>query len=224
MSTRRVLGALGAAALALSLMAPAAQAADYVAMDATELQQTVLRAQFPSSLGSWRQNMYFTMTNDAPTVCWNGRGEAVTLPKAPVMGGVGYEVSSSVTSGVYVYQYASASAAASALAALAKIDCPDDAKVGEDGPASAVPAQQASDYTSAALDSYVSSITSTQGGVKVTTETRTTQRGLAVVQTQVTVSGPASGRKWVSRASATNKRWHARVMAAYSAFGTGESR
>ena len=57
-----------------------------------------------------------------------------------------------------------------------------------------------------------------------TTETRTTQLGLAIVQTDVTVSGSRSGAKWVSRASAANTRWHKQALAAYQAFGSGSSR
>ena len=194
MRTHRLLTAAvtTSALLVVTTAGPSLAAPDY-SLDAKGLEQTVLRAQMPKSLGSWRQNLYFADTKDAPVVCWSAKGEAVQLPAAAMSGGVGYEVSQYVNGGVTVYQYADAAAASAALAALKKVNCPDDAKVGEDGPASAVPAQQSTDYTSAAEDSLVSSITSTQGGVKEVTERRTTQRGLAVVQTVVTVAGPSSG-------------------------------
>ena len=205
------------------LAAPAAAAPDYV-LNASGIQQTVLRAQMPTSLGTWRQNIYFANDNSAPAVCQSSTGEPVSLPKAGLGGLVGYEVNTRISGGVYLYQYKDQAAAAAALSALKAIDCPDDAKFAEDGPATAVPADQGSDFTSAAMDSFVSSITYKLQGTPVTTDTRTTQVGLAVVQTQVTVSGKAASQKGIGRAGALNKRWHRQVVAAYEAFGSGSSR
>ena len=205
------------------LAAPASAAPDYV-LDAAGIQQTVLRAQMPSALGAWRQNIYFAETDAAPSVCWSATGAPVTLPKAANAGGVGYEVNKNITGSVMIYQYKDAASAQAALAALKAIDCPDTAKVSEDGPDSAVPASQGSDFTNASMTGYASGVTYKEQGTPVTTETRTTQRGLAVVQTEVTVSGQASTDRKFARAAALNKRWHRQVLAAYEAFGSGNSR
>ena len=222
---RRLLAASAAVLFGSAvLLAAPATAASYTPLDGTGLQQTVLRAQMPKILGSWRQNLYFTMPNEAPVVCWNAKGEPITLPKAATSGGVGYEVDANRTGGVMIFQYKDQASADAALAALKGTVCPDNAKIGEDGPASAVPASQGSDFADASRDSLISSITSTQQGVVVTTETQTTQRGLAVIQTKVTVGASKAGSKWVGRGSKTNRTWHQRVLAAYDAFGTGGSR
>lgn len=222
---RRVLAVTAAAVIgSTALLAVPAAAADYVPLDATGLQQTVLRAQMPKTLGAWRQNLYFATANSAPVICWNAKGEPVTLPKAAASGGVGYEVDANRTGAVMIYQYKSKSSADAALAALKSTVCPDDAKYGEDGPASAVPASQGSDFANASRDSLISSITSTQQGSSVTIETQTTQRGLAVIQTTVVVSAPKPGSALVGRGSKTNRTWHQRVLDAYDAFGTGGSR
>ncbi len=221
----RTIVAVSAAALAGSaLLAPPAVAApDYIKLDAQGLEQTVLRAQPPKALGAWSQNIYGTLDDYPPDVCHSATGEPVYLPKAAKGGLVGYQVNVNRTAGVFIYQYADAAAAAAALAALRSADCPDSAKVAEDGPATAVPAQQSTDFTSAARTTLASSITYRQQGTPVTTDTRTTQRGLAVVQTEVTIAGKASDRRRISRAQSINKRWHRQVLAAYEAFGTGGS-
>jgi len=105
----RTLAALPiAAVLALGIGAPAAHADDYSRMNATELEQAVLRAQMPKTLGSWSQNYYFS-ENDArftrPTLCWNRSGD-VKLPNSKNMGSVGYAVGSNGSSSVTIYQYA----------------------------------------------------------------------------------------------------------------------
>jgi hypothetical protein len=193
-------------------------------LDASGIQQTVLRAQMPTAIGAWRQNLYFAETDAAPYVCWSAAGEPVALPKAAKAGGVGYEVNSAITGSVMIFQYKDMAAAEAALAALRKIDCPDSAKVSEDGPASAVPADPGSDVTDASMTGFVSSVTYPEQGTPVTTTIRTTQRGVAVVQTEVTVSGQASAQKKRGRAAALNTRWHRQGLAAYEAFGSGSSR
>lgn len=212
--------ALAASAL---LAAPAVAVPDYQ-LDAAGIQQTVLRAQMPTALGAWRQNIYFAETDAAPNVCWSAKGDPVSLPKAANAGGVGYQVNQNITGSVMIYQYKDMASAQATLTALKKVDCPDTAKVSEDGPATAVPADQGSDYTDASMSGYVSSVTYEQQGTPVTTETRTTQRGLAVVQTQVTVAGQANTQKKRGKAEALNTRWHRQVLAAYEAFGSGNSR
>lgn len=221
----RTLALISCAAIAGSTLVagPAIAVPDYSLND-SGLQQAVLRAQMPTSLGAWRQNIYFALTDSAPSVCWSATGSPVTLPKAAKAGGVGYEVNANISGGVTIYQYKDLAAAAAALAALKKVDCPDSAKVSEDGPATAVPAAQGSDYTDASMTGFVSSVTYKEQGTPVTTITRTTQRGLAVVQTDVTVAGQANMQKKRGKASALSARWHRQVLAAYEAFGSGSSR
>lgn len=205
------------------LAAPASAAPDYV-LNASGIQQTVLRAQMPTALGAWRQNIYNSFKDAAPDVCWSAAGTYVQLPKAADAGAVGYEVNKNITGSVTIFQYKDQAAADAALAALKKIDCPDAAKVSEDGPATAVPAVQSSDYTDASMTGFVSSVTYKEKDTPVTIITRTTQRGLAVVQTDVLVAGQANTQKKRGNASALSTRWHRQVLAAYEAFGSGNSR
>jgi hypothetical protein len=226
MRTRiRTLVLISCAAIAGSTLVagPAIAVPDYSLSD-SGLQQTVLRAQMPTALGAWRQNIYFALTDDAPSVCWSATGTPVTLPKAAKMGGVAYEVNTNVGGSVAIYQYKDLAAAAAALAALKNVDCPDSAKVSTDDPDTAVKADQGSDYTDASMTGFVSSVTYKEQGTPVTTITRTTQRGLAVVQTDVTVAGQANTQNKRGRASALSARWHRQVLVAYEAFGSGSSR
>ena len=223
--TMRTLALMTCAALAGTALAvgPAAAAPDYSLSD-SGLQQTVLRAQMPTALGSWRQNIYYTLKNYAPSVCWSATGTPVSLTKAEKAGGVGYAVNLNINGGVTIYQYKDQAAADAALAALKTVDCPDSAKVSDDGPENAVPADQGSDYTDGSMTGFVSSVTYKEQGTPVTTITRTTQRGLAVVQTTVTIAGSALTPKRVQKASVVHQRWHRQVLAAYEAFGSGGSR
>lgn len=226
MSARiRTLALITCAALAGTALAagPAVAAPDY-ALDASGIQQTVLRAQMPTALGAWRQNIYFSLKDSAPFVCWSATGTPVTLPKAADGGEVGYEVNTSIGGSVTIYQYKDLAAAAAALAALKTVDCPDAAKVSTDGPDTAVKAVQSSDYTDASMTGFVSSVTYKEQGIPVTIITRTTQSGLAVVQTDVLVAGQANTQKKRGKASALSTRWHRQVLAAYEAFGSGSSR
>jgi hypothetical protein len=226
MSTRiRTLALITCAALAGTALAagPAVAAPDYV-LNASGIQQTVLRAQMPTALGAWRQNIYFSLKDSAPSVCWSATGTPVTLPKAADGGEVGYQVNTSIGGGVTIHQYKDLAAAAAALAALKTVDCPDSAKVSTDGPDTAVKAVQSSDYTDASMTGFVSSVTYKEAGTPVTIITRTTQRGLAIVQTDVLVAGQANTQKKRGKASALSTRWHRQVLAAYEAFGSGDSR
>lgn len=212
-------------AVAAMLVVPAtAQAAPDYVMDPTGIEQTVLRAQMPNSLGSWHQNIYFPMKSAAPAVCWSTKGTQLTLPKAALGGGVGYEVSSDVTGAVSIYQYKDQKSADAALAALRSTVCPDSPKVGLDsGSSNIVQASAGSDWTSSTKDSLVASITYPEGNVKVTTETITSVVGISVIQTQVTVAGSKATSKGIQKASDTNASWHAKVIKAYEAFGSGGS-
>ena len=226
MSTRnRTLVLISCAAFAGSTLVagPAVAVPDYSLSD-SGLQQTVLRAQMPTALGAWRQNIYIADTNAAPDVCWSATGTPVRLPTAEKVGLVGYQVNTNVSGAVTIFQYKDLAAAEAALAALKKVDCPDSAKVSTDGPDTAVKADQGSDYTDASMTGFVSSVTYQEAGTPVTIITRTTQRGLAVVQTDVLVAGKANTQKKRGKAAALSTRWHRQVLAAYEAFGSGSSR
>ena len=207
----------------LSVSAPAQAAPDYP-MDASGVEQTVLRAQMPKSLGSWRQNIYFANDNQSPALCWSTKGTQLTLPKAGKGGLVGYEVNSNITGGVMLYQYKDQKSADAALAALQSTVCPDSPKVGTDsGEENLVQASAGSDFTNADKNSISVGTTYKEGSVTVTTLTITTVVGIGVVQTSVTVSGPAASSKGVNKASDMNKKWHAQAVKAYEAFGSGSS-
>ena len=133
-------------------------------------------------------------------------------------------MNTNVSGAVTIFQYKDLAAAEAALAALKKVDCPDSAKVSTDGPDTAVKADQGSDYTDASMTGFVSSVTYQEAGTPVTIITRTTQRGLAVVQTNVLVAGKANTQKKRGKAAALSTRWHRQVLAAYEAFGSGSSR
>ena len=222
MTTRQILGALGAAALALSLGVPVAAAADLQPMDPQMLQQTVLRAQMPKTLGNWQQYLYRVDQNEAPTICWSMKG-AVTLPKAPNVGSVNYQVDQGTNGWVAIYQYKDQAAADAALAKLRKLGCSDDAKHPTESE-TMVAAQQGSDFMDAANTSVGSGITFVDGGNRAYVTYVTTQRGLAVVQTQVRSIVPLpqtmkQQQKALDRLSAVNEAWHAKVVKAYQSFG-----
>ena len=208
---------------AIALATPAMAAPDYQ-LNASGIEQTVLRAQMPKTLGSWHQNLYFANDNESPAVCWSTKGTQMTLPKANKGGLVGYEVNSNITGGVTLFQYKDQKSADAALAALQSMVCPDSPKVGTDsGPENLVQASAGSDFTSSDRNSMSVGTTYDEGGVKVTTLTITTVVGVGVVQTSVTVSGPAASSKSISKASDLNKKWHSQAVAAYEGFGSGGS-
>ena len=224
MAIRRLLGVLGAAALALATIAPAAQGADVEPMTPTMMQQMVLRVQFPMSLGPWRQYLYGTTDHAAPTVCWGATG-AVTLPKAAVAGSVSYQVNPYTDGTVTVYQYASAAKAAQALTALRAADCTGNPKVPTEAEV-LVTGDQAYDQTDAAFTGLGSAMTYLEPGENLRgyVSTLSTQRGLAIVQTQVRRyrSLPQSMTQQqaaLDRVDRVNGRWHAQVITAYQAFG-----
>ena len=222
MTTRQILGALGASALALSIGAPAVHAADLDPMGPRMLQQTVLRAQMPTTLGPWQQYLYRVDRNEAPTLCWSMKG-AVTLPKAPVAGTVNYQVDQGTNGSVEIYQYANQAAADSALKALRKMGCSDDAKHPTESE-TMVSAQQGSDFMNAAQTSVGASITFVDDGMRSYISTISTQRGLAVVQTQVRsiVKEPQTLKQQqdaIDRIDGVNEKWHAKVVRAYQSFG-----
>jgi hypothetical protein len=181
----------------------------------------------PTSLGAWHQNIYFSNPMDAPALCYGPTGERLTLPNAATGGAVGYSVNVEKNASISLYQYADQAAADAALAALRKLDCPDSTKVKTDV-GTVVKADQGTDVTDASEAGVASMVTSRYGGGAGTTtvvEIRsTTQRELAVIQTEVILSGGATAWKTVNRAAEMNRRWHMQPLAAYAAFGSGNSR
>jgi hypothetical protein len=219
---RFTIAASAAAVAATVLATPAVASPDYV-LNASGIEQTVLRAQMPKTLGSWGQNIYFTWAaNDKrfyPTVCYSAKG--------PLNGGgVGYSVSPQITGSDGLFQYADKAAADAALAALRKADCPDTTKVKTDV-GTVVKGQQGTDFTDSSQTGIESSATYRyDGGAGMTSvmEFRmTTQVGLTIVQTEVTLSGDAATTKNLDRAAQLNRKWHAQALAAYNAFGSGSS-
>lgn len=224
MTMRRMRGVLGAAACAVAMVVPAAQAADLEPMDAAMLQQTVLRAQFPKTLGAWEQYLYRTAKNEAPTVCWGAKG-AVTLPKAAVAGSVNYQVNPNTSGSVTIYQYATQADADKALTALRGAACTDRPKVPTESE-TMVTGDQGFDQTDAAFTGLGSAMTYLEPGedIRGYVSTISTQRGLAIVQTRVSQyralpQAMNQQQRGLDRVDAVNEAWHARVLAAYQSFG-----
>jgi hypothetical protein len=225
---RTTIVALAGLCLTSAALAPAASA-DTFRLDDRELQQVVLRAQMPTSLGAWQQYIYVEGTRNAPAVCWSATGTPVALPLTRNAGSVNYQVDQSTGGSVTVFQYKSQAAADKALRALRGYSCPNSAKVNDEG--TLVPADQGTDFTSAARNSVANGVVYAQsGGRQGYREWDTTQIGLAVIQTEVRSIGvPAlpieAAQQKVSTLSAFVKKWHAEVVAAYRAWAfEGESR
>lgn len=210
--------------------ANAAHADDYLFMDSTMLQQTVLRVQMPKTLGPWSQNMYYSETGRSftvPTMCWDDKG-AVTLPKAKVVGGVGYAINTYTNGAVTIYQYADAAAAQAALTAMQQAQCSDSPRIANEG-GQLVPAQSGSDFTDSSMTGYAAGVNYTDDNLQVFEDVRTTQRGLAIVQTKLyrAVEGsrsPADRQQVANRLGSVNRSWHANVVRAYESFGQGRAR
>ena len=210
--------------------ANAAHADDYLFMDSTMLQQTVLRVQMPKTLGAWSQNMYYTESGRSftvPTMCWNDKG-AVTLPKAKVVGAVGYAINRYTNGAVSIYQYADAAAAQAALAAMQQAQCSDRPRIADEG-GQLVPAQSGSDFTDDSMSSYAAGVNYVDGDMQAFKDVRTTQLGLAIIQTQlyryVGGSTTASARQQAAnRLGSVNSAWHAKVVKVYESFGQGRAR
>lgn len=222
MTIRGIIGISAAAALTISLAAPAVAAPDPKPMGPRMLEQTVLRVQMPKTLGAWEQYLYRVDKKQAPTLCWSMKG-AVMLPKAAEVGTVNYQVDLHTNGSVAIYQYATKAKADAALAALRKMGCSDDAKHPTEGE-TMVAAQQGSDFMDAEETSVGASVTYMDGSSRGYESTVTTQRGLAIVQTQVRqfVEGDqplAKQQKALDTLSAVNKAWHAKVVKAYQSFG-----
>lgn len=231
---KRILSGLAATAMLTSAMtlgfATAAQADGYVYMKPAELQQAVLRAQMPRTLGTWTQNYYYSDSRTiftVPTLCWDAKG-AVTLPASKVVGAVGYQIDAQTSGAVTIFQYADAAKAQAALTALQQARCSDSPKIADEGGA-LVPAESGSDFTDDSRTGYAAGISYTDGGLKVFEDVRTTQRGLAIVQTEVyrAIDGTLTDKQaqqTASRLGSVNSRWHAAAVKAYESFGQGRAR
>lgn len=206
----------------LALSTPPATAADLKPMDDRMLQQTVLRQQFPATLGAWQQYMYFVDTTEVPEVCYSGTGEPISLPKPLNMGAVNYQVDQYTNGSVSIYQYADQASVDAALKTLRAANCPSAAKVMTES-GKAVPADQSVDDTNAAKNGLAGVVMYADGGTAVIATT-TTVVGLAAVQTQVR-SFPqkkltaAKTRALVDKLDTVNNTWHKRVLSSYKSFG-----
>lgn len=218
-----------AAALAVGV-STTAHADDYSYMKPTQLQQAVLRAQMPKTLGAWTQNYYYAETSTSftvPTMCWDSKG-AVTLPAAKVVGGVGYAINAGTNGSVSIYQYADAAKAQAALTALQSARCSDSPRVpGEGG--GLIPAESGSDFTDDSRTSYIAGASYTEDGRQVFRSIQTTQRGLAIVQTSVyrSVEGSMTlgqRQQAVNRVNSVTQAWHTNAVRAYENFGQGRAR
>jgi hypothetical protein len=230
-SQLRRLSMVATVAIAASaLLVPSASADTFQPLNAAGIEQTVLRAQPSKALGPWRQNIYYTWaTNDKrffPTVCFKANGDFAQLPAPKKGGGVGYEYDSNISGGTTLFQYADQAKADAALAKMRGFTCPNSTKVRTDV-GSVVQGKQKAAFTDAAKTSLTMVVAySYDGGagmMDVVQITSTTQRGLAIVQTEVFLAGPATKARTVNAAVALNKDWHARAVAAYEAFGTDKS-
>lgn len=231
MKTRtRILAIVAASAFAAVGLTTAAQADGYAYLKPADLEQTVLRAQMPKTLGTWTQNYYYSEAGSQftqPTLCWNSSGD-VRLPRAKNMGAVGYAIGSTGSGSVTIYQYADEAAATAALDAIKKASCSDNPVVMTDE-GKKVEAQSGSDFTDASMSGYAAGLSYKQDGKILFTDLRTTQRGLAVVQTEVMrwIDDSASTKTQqgvANKLGSTNKAWQAAAVKAYESFGQGRSR
>lgn len=207
----------------LGLTGTSASAADLKPMNDQMLQQTVLRQQFPATLGAWTQYLYRTDTTEVPAVCYSGTGEQLTLPKPLNMGEVGYQIDQNTDASVTIYQYADQASADAALKALRAISCPGNAKIkAESG--SLVAAQQSGDFTNDATNGQGVGLTYLDGGKRAFVQTTTTVVGLAAVQTQVRTFvqkklTAAQTGAYAEKIESVDKKWHKRVLGSYKSFG-----
>jgi hypothetical protein len=213
-----------------SVVAPAAFAQDPYSMKPQELEQAVLRAQMPTTLGAWTQNYYFDETDirfTKATICWGSKG-AVTLPGSKIVGSVGYAINQNTMGSVSIFQFKDQSAADRALKSLRNADCADTPRVPtEDG--TLVKGSSGSDLTDSSRTGLEAGQTHIEDGMRAYQDVITTFRGLSAVQTQVSryVKLPQTMKQQqtaVNKLSRTNKQWHKKALNALEAFGSGNAR
>ncbi len=193
-------------------------------MDPPTLQQMVLRVQFPTTWGSWSQNLYGTEAGWAPTVCYGASGP-IALTKAKVVGFIGYQTDSDHSGTVSIFQYADKAKAAKALAALRQADC-DGAPLVPTEAERLVTAVQEYGKTNSNNTGLSSSMTYVEPGegVRGYISTLSTQRGLAIVQTTVSAYAQTpqtmeQQQVALNQVSSVNSTWHGGVLKAYKNFG-----
>lgn len=221
---RRVLGviAVTGALVASMIGTGVAQAQELTPMEPRLLQQMVLRAQMPTTLGAWNQNLYQLETGGVPEVCPKRDGSFFSLPKAKNVGFVGYGVGANTSAVVEVFQYANAAQARNALRVLRNISCPGSAQImSESG---LVASENGSDFSDATRTTVVSSNSYRDGDASVTDSAAITQRGLAIIITKVTRFTPGNPTQEASAGEADRlgrfiTRWHTQVLKAYDNFG-----
>lgn len=230
---RSLIALAGTAVLTVGLAAPAAQADDYKVMKAQALEQAVLRAQMPTTLGEWEQYYYFDESDrryTQPTVCWGAKGP-VTLPRSKNMGSVNYQVDQNTNGSITIYQYANAKLAAKALASLRTAlnkGCDGAPMVPtEDG--TMVKGDQGFDQSDAKVTGITASTTYVDGDVRGYVSTKSTMRGVQLVITQVrqyvkTPQTMTQQQDGLGRVGDANNAWHPQAIKAVESFGQGNAR
>ncbi len=193
-------------------------------MDPPLLQQMVLRVQFPTTLGPWSQNLYGTAAGWAPTVCFGASGP-IALTKAKVVGFVGYRGDPDYSGTVSIFQYADKAKAAKALAELRQADCDGAPLVTTESEryVTAVQEYGKTNSNNTGLSSLYTYVEPGEG-VRGYISTLSTQRGLAIVQTEVSAYAQTpqtmeQQQVALNQVSSVNSTWHAGVLKAYKNFG-----
>lgn len=210
--------------------ASAASADDYQFMNPKMLQQAVLRAQMPYSLGSWDQNLYYTDTDTLltqATLCWGSKGP-IRLPAAKNVGAVGYNVDQFTSGAISIFQFKNQADADQARAAMQSAACSDSPLVPTESE-KLVQGTSGSDQTDASFTGLIASESHVEDGIRATQTVITTFRGLAAVQTQVfraakLPQSAKSQQQTVNKLEAANKKWQAKAIKALENFGTGIAR
>ncbi|MCH9738816.1 MAG: hypothetical protein K0U42_08715 [Actinomycetia bacterium] len=230
MRIRSLVAVCATVALSAGLLAPAASADDYQFMGTRWLEQAVLRAQMPTTLGSWTQNAYYTDTDvrlTRATVCWGAKGE-IRLPAAKNVGAVGYNVGQFISGSISIFQYKDQAAADAALSAMRNASCSDTPMLPTESE-TLVKGSSGSDFTDDTTTGYEAGSTHIEDGMRVYQTITTTFRGLAAVQTQISrfVKLPQSMKQQqnvVNKLAAVDRKWQAKAIKALENFGTGIAR
>ncbi len=139
------------AVLAVATAGPAAAAPGYDPLTKGEariiLSDTSLA---PTGFGAAKANPFFTFKSGVPQVCWTANGNMKTLPKASVQYMKMYVLNRyNSTAGTFIYSYATPAKAKEAGRILAKMNCPNAAKMADDVGVPLVAIDQGGDQTDA---------------------------------------------------------------------------
>jgi len=230
MKMRLAIGFTAALTVFGGVVAPAVVADDYQFMKPQLLEQAVLRAQMPTTLGTWSQNLYFadnSATLTRATVCWGSKGE-IRLPAAKNMGAVGYTIGPNKSGTVTIYQFKDQAAADRAKKAMQSAQCSDNPMVPTESE-TLVQGTSGSDQTDANLTGLAAGETHVEDGMRFYQNRIINFRGLAAVQTQVFQAikvgqTDKQQQNTASKLSAVNQNWQARAIKALESFGTGNAR